>query len=283
MNRIATERATPAAGPAGPQDLPAVDRLLRRPAVAALLGEHGRTLVAREARALLDALRSRALAGALDASEVAPDALDAATNQRLAEAVKAGRFRSDLYYRLNAYQIDIPPLRERKEDISPLARHFLDKYSAINGKKLRGFTDLAKRALLTYAWPGNVRELQNMVERGVILAPSGSRIEVQHLFPCSKERMHDEGLDMVGSLGGAPWEAGKALCDAALNGVMTLDQIEAMLLEAAVDKARGSLSSAARLLGLTRPQLAYRLKRLHEGAPGARADAPDGGGGGAPG
>ena len=84
MNRIATERATtPAAGPAGPQDLPAVDRLLRRPAVAALLGEHGRTLVAREARALLDALRSRALAGALDASEVAPDALDAALAARI--------------------------------------------------------------------------------------------------------------------------------------------------------------------------------------------------------
>ncbi len=202
----------------------------------------------------------------------------AATNLKLAESVKAGRFRSDLYYRLNAYQIEIPPLRERKEDISPLARHFLDKYSAINGKKLRGFTDMAKRALLTYAWPGNVRELQNMVERGVILAPSGSRIEVEHLFPCSKERMHDEGLDMVGSLGGNTWEAGKALCEAALNGVMTLDQIEAMLLEAAVDKARGSLSSAARLLGITRPQLAYRLKRLHEGAPGARSDAPDGGG-----
>ncbi len=197
--------------------------------------------------------------------------LVAATNQRLAEAVKAGRFRSDLYYRLNAYQIDIPPLRERKEDISPLARHFLDKYAAVNGKKLRGFTDLAKRALLSYAWPGNVRELQNMIERGAILAPAGSRIEVQHLFPSNAQQLHDAGREMVDSLGGGQWEAGKALCEAVFNGVMTLDRVEAMLLETAVDKARGNLSSAARLLGLTRPQLAYRLKRLQENN-GGRAD-----------
>jgi DNA-binding NtrC family response regulator len=204
----------------------------------------------------------------------------AATNQRLAERVKEGRFRSDLYFRLNAYQIEIPPLRERKEDISPLARHFLEKYAAINGKKPRGFTDLAKRALLTYSWPGNVRELQNMIERGVILAPSGSRIEVNHLFPGSTSEMREAGLAMVSGLGGAPWETGRALAEAVLNGVMTLDQVEAMLLETAVDKARGNLSSAARLLGLTRPQLAYRLKRLHEGvaarpvAPAGDADAP---------
>jgi DNA-binding NtrC family response regulator len=199
--------------------------------------------------------------------------LVAATNQKLADEVKAGRFRSDLYYRLNAYQIDIPPLRERKEDISPLARHFLEKHATLNGKKLRGFTDLAKRALLSYAWPGNVRELQNMVERGVILAPAGSRIEVQHLFPSSTQQLHEAGLEMVDSLGGGSWEAGKALCEAVFNGVMTLDRVEAMLLETAVDKARGNLSSAARLLGLTRPQLAYRLKRLQEMNAGGRAEA----------
>ena len=89
--------------------------------------------------------------------------LVAATNVDLRLLVKEGKFRSDLYYRLNAYQINIPPLRERKEDISPLARRFLEKYSAIHGKRLKGFTDKAKRALLTYAWPGNIRELQNMV------------------------------------------------------------------------------------------------------------------------
>ena len=196
----------------------------------------------------------------------------AATHQRLAQLVKEGRFRSDLYYRLNAYEIEIPPLRERKEDISPLARHFLDKYEAIAGKRLRGFTDLAKRAMLSYSWPGNVRELQNMVERGVLLAPGGGRVEATHLFPCSTRELHEAGLEMVDGLGGGGWPAGRALCEAVLNGVMTLDQIEAMLLETAVDKARGNLSSAARLLGLSRPQLAYRLKRLHEAQSAARAD-----------
>ncbi|RPH66207.1 MAG: sigma-54-dependent Fis family transcriptional regulator, partial [Burkholderiales bacterium] len=192
--------------------------------------------------------------------------LVAATNSDLSKLVKEGRFRSDLYYRLNAWQIDIPPLRERKEDIALLAKHFLEKHCAIHGKKLRGFTDKAKRALLSYAWPGNIRELQNMVERGVILAPSGTRIEVGHLFPSyADERAREFGLDVNGGLDANRWETGKELCEAVFNGVMTLNQVEVMLLETAVDKARGNLSSAARMLGLTRPQLAYRLKRLHEG------------------
>jgi DNA-binding NtrC family response regulator len=189
----------------------------------------------------------------------------AATNGDLLQRVKEGRFRSDLYYRLNAYQVQIPPLRERKEDISPLAKHFLNRYNAIHGKKLRGFTDKAKRALLTYPWPGNIRELQNMVERGVILAPSGAYIEVNHLFsPRADTQAHEFGLGPHGGLDGNLWAAGESLCETVLNGVMTLDQLEVMLIQSAVDKAHGNLSAAARLLGLTRPQLAYRLKRLHE-------------------
>lgn len=195
--------------------------------------------------------------------------LVAATNSDLQQLVKERKLRSDLYYRLNAYQIEIPPLRERKEDISPLAKGFLAKYSVIHAKKLRGFTDKAKRALLTYDWPGNIRELQNMVERGVILAPSGTRIEVHHLFSsCSEERAREFGLDTNGALGASRAESSKSLCEAVFNGVLTLDQVEIMLLETAVDKARGNLSSAARMLGLTRPQLAYRLKRLQESATG---------------
>ncbi|MFA6313556.1 MAG: sigma 54-interacting transcriptional regulator [Sterolibacterium sp.] len=191
--------------------------------------------------------------------------LIAASNSDLKQLVKEGKFRADLYYRLNAYQIDIPPLRERKEDISPLAKSFLEKYAAIHGKKLRGFTDKAKRALLTYRWPGNIRELQNMVERGVILAPSGTRIEVNHLFSsCDDEHAREFGLALTGGLDMNRNESAKALCDSVLNGVLTLDEVEGMLLETAVDKARGNLSSAARMLGLTRPQLAYRLKRLNE-------------------
>ena len=151
----------------------------------------------------------------------------AATNDDLRQRVKEGRFRSDLYYRLNAYQIQIPPLRERKEDIALLAKRFLEKYGAVHGKKLRGFTDKAKRALLTYPWPGNIRELQNMVERGVILAPSGTRIEVSQLFSaCGDEPAHELGLDPRGSLDGHRWESGEQLCAAVFNGVMTLDQLE---------------------------------------------------------
>jgi DNA-binding NtrC family response regulator len=197
----------------------------------------------------------------------------AATNEDLRQRVKDGRFRSDLYYRLNAYQVPIPPLRERKQDISPLAKRFLEKYCAVHAKKLRGFTDKAKRALLSYPWPGNIRELQNMVERGVILAPSGTRIEVDQLFPaCSAERAREFGLDPHGGLEAQPGGSTAALCEAVFNGVMTLDQLESTLIETAVDKARGNLSAAARMLGLTRPQLAYRLKRLHEADAGTAGD-----------
>ncbi|MDP3671634.1 MAG: sigma 54-interacting transcriptional regulator [Telluria sp.] len=198
--------------------------------------------------------------------------LVAAANIDLCQLVKEGKFRSDLYYRLNAYQIKIPPLRERKEDVSLLAKSFLEKYAAINGKRLRGFTDKAKRALLAYEWPGNIRELQNMVERGVILAPSGTRIEVDHMFSAySEDHSREFGLDIHGDINPPPWEAGKDLCEAVFNGAMTLEQVEAMLVENAVDKARGNLSSAARMLGLTRAQLAYRLRRLQEN--GVRVEA----------
>ncbi|HPP83802.1 MAG TPA: sigma 54-interacting transcriptional regulator, partial [Rubrivivax sp.] len=198
----------------------------------------------------------------------------AATNAELHERVKAGRFRSDLYYRLNPFPIAIPPLRERKDDIPQLAKHFLDKHGAINGKRLRGFTDKAKRALLAYGWPGNVRELQNMVERGVILAPAGGRIEVDHLFtsPAPGAAAPELGLAADGRIDIARWDAGRELCEAVFNGVMTLAQLEALLIETAVDKARGNLSAASRMLGLTRPQLAYRLKHLHD--EDAAASAP---------
>ena len=207
--------------------------------------------------------------------------LVAATNVDLRLLVKEGKFRSDLYYRLNAFQINIPPLRERKEDILLLADRYLEKYSAIQGKKLRGFTDKAKRALLTYPWPGNIRELQNMVERGVILAPGGTRIEVEQMGqPCGDGEPLEYQLDSNGSIdldGKEAKQAGKELCEAVLSGAMTLDQVESMLIQAAVDKAAGNLSAAARVLGLTRPQLAYRLGSLQghepaESGPPAPAD-----------
>ena len=203
--------------------------------------------------------------------------LVAATNSDLKQLVKEGKFRSDLYYRLNAFQINIPPLRERKEDISLLAYSFLDKYSAVHGKKLRGFTDKAKRALLAYHWPGNVRELQNVIERGVILANSGARIEVDQMFSSySDDHPEELAFGVDGGLGMNAGKFGRDLCEAVFNGVMTLDQVEAMLVETAVDKARGNLSKAARLLGLSRRQLVAACKKAkspHLNAAG-RQDAP---------
>ncbi len=197
----------------------------------------------------------------------------AATNANLAELVKEGRFRSDLYYRLNAYQVFIPPLRERKEDISPLAKRFLAKFSALHEKNLLGFSDKAKRALLDHPWPGNIRELQNMIERGVILAPQGGRVEIEHLFTCHEDgRAEEIGLDRNGELDLNDTAALRRLCDTVLGGSVSLDAIEARLLEAAVDRAQGNLSSAARMLGITRPRLAYRLKRLQEGEGAAPAE-----------
>ena len=188
--------------------------------------------------------------------------LVAASSSGLAQLVKEGRFRADLYYRLNAVQINIPPLRERREDILPLATHLLEKYATIKGKKLHGFTDRAKKALVAHAWPGNVRELQNTVERGVILAPNGGRVEIDNLFLAHSEGVQgpedeaDGEIDIGGSC------AGRSLCEAVCDGAMTLEEVETMLIEVAMDKAHGNLSSAARMLGLTPPQLADRLKRL---------------------
>jgi transcriptional regulator with PAS, ATPase and Fis domain len=200
----------------------------------------------------------------------------AATNADLAKLVKEGKFRLDLYYRLNAYQIHIPPLRERKEDISPLSKAFLEKYATLHGKRLRGFTDKAKRALLSYSWPGNIRELQNVIERSVILAAHGSRIEAEHLFLAERNgRSPEFGLDASGAPSAQSWQPGERLCESVLNGVFTLDEVESMLLTAAVAKTKGNLSSAARLLGITRPQLAYRLKRMKEAEKAAAKNGAD--------
>jgi len=96
----------------------------------------------------------------------------AATNKTLEEQISKGLFREDLYYRLNVIEVKIPPLRERKEDISVLARHFVEKYSKENDKKVSGISDEAMEILYGYPWPGNIRELRNVIERAVVLAPA---------------------------------------------------------------------------------------------------------------
>ncbi|HMO47770.1 MAG TPA: sigma 54-interacting transcriptional regulator [Rubrivivax sp.] len=193
--------------------------------------------------------------------------LVAATNVELDEAVKHGRFRRDLMYRLNVYPICIPPLRERQTDIEPLAQHMLARFTALHGKRLAGFGDRALQALQRHDWPGNVRELENLVERGVILASQGGTVELEHLFPNQPEAPQ-AGVDHRGQLAELVPPQQQELCARILDSGIALEALEKQVLELAVERSRGNLSGAARLLGMTRPQLAYRLKRRHAGGAG---------------
>nr|WP_085488402.1 sigma-54-dependent Fis family transcriptional regulator [Paraburkholderia susongensis] len=203
----------------------------------------------------------------------------AATNLDLKDEIRAGRFREDLYFRLNVFPIRVPSLRERREDLPVLLNHMLHKYRERHARDVTGFTGRALDALLNYGWPGNIREMENLVERGVILAPDGGAIDIGHLFT-SGETIDAQmfGLGTNGSLtpsgslldqkAGADGEAERVVrkVNNLLMGMSgeidptSLDDIETALLKSAVQRAQGNLSAAARTLGITRPQLVYRLK-----------------------
>ncbi len=186
--------------------------------------------------------------------------LVAATNVDLLGAVNEGRFRRDLFYRLNVYPVEIPPLRERVADIPPLVDAMIERFSTLHDKRVAGVTDKALRALKHHNWPGNVRELENIIERGVILAPPNGCIEVEHLFAGSQETRQD-CVGRAGKLEASDAGDGDKLCEAVLASGISLEAFEQQLLQGAVRRAKGNLSAAARLLGITRPQLNYRLKR----------------------
>ena len=198
--------------------------------------------------------------------------LVAATNVDLQQAVLAGRFRSDLLYRLNVYPICIPPLRERKSDIEPLAQNMLLRFCALHSKRVSGFEERALQALKQHSWPGNVRELENLVERGVILASQSGMVELENLFPNQPDAVQTS-LDAHGHLAKLPSAHDTDLCAQILDSGRALEDIDALVLDLAVGRARGNLSEAARLLGMTRPQLAYRLK--HRQPRAALSDATD--------
>jgi transcriptional regulator with GAF, ATPase, and Fis domain len=198
--------------------------------------------------------------------------LVAATNVNLEEAVQAGRFRRDLMYRLNVYPICIPPLRERKSDIELLAQAMLTRFCALHGKRILGFEERTLQALQQHDWPGNVRELENLVERGVILASQAGMVEVEHLFPNQPELQ--TSLDAHGHLAPLPSAQDDDLSARILNSGSSLEAIEARVLDHAVLRARGNLAEAARLLGLTRPQLAYRQKQRQNRGASEPAPAP---------
>jgi transcriptional regulator with GAF, ATPase, and Fis domain len=113
--------------------------------------------------------------------------LIAATNRDLAQAVAAGKFRQDLYYRLNVFPVHVPPLRERREDIPLLVHYFVDRYAAKIGRTITRVPEDAVQRLLAYAWPGNVRELENVVERAVILSPGPDLVVAPEALPAAAE------------------------------------------------------------------------------------------------
>lgn len=188
----------------------------------------------------------------------------AATNVELDQAVAEGRFRRDLYYRLNVYPIRIPPLRERVDDIEPLARHLLHRFTALHGKRVTGFTDRALDAMRRYPWPGNVRELENLIERGVILAAPGEPVDAERLFP-TLANAPTATVNPAGALEPFGGEDGATLYDEMCRRGLGLDALADVLMLEAVRRHEGNLAAAARALGITRPQLSYRLSRLREG------------------
>jgi DNA-binding NtrC family response regulator len=177
----------------------------------------------------------------------------AATNQDLRAALEQGTFREDLYYRLNVVPINIPPLREHKEDIPYLVDHFIARFARESGTTLAEITPAAMKLLIGFHWPGNVRELENIIERAVALS-TGTVIDVA-----------DIRLDFSpGKPGGAYASPRASAGDAAPfppEGV-TLEQFEDEIIKEALHRANGNKSQAARLLGLSRNALRYRLSKI---------------------
>lgn len=165
-----------------------------------------------------------------------------ATNIDLEQAVAAGRFRRDLFYRINVISITIPPLRQRTDDILPLARTFVRDFSEAFDREIHGFTESAERVMLNHSWPGNVRELRNRIERAIALAHT-PWIGVEQLFPPS---MPDRSVQET-----APATLAEARAFA-----------ERQTIKAALDRAAGRIDDAAKSLGISRSTLFEKMKKL---------------------
>jgi DNA-binding NtrC family response regulator len=167
----------------------------------------------------------------------------AATNRDLRAALEDGTFREDLYYRLNVVPIEIPPLRDRKEDIPYLVRYFVQKLSPENGGRVRGITDAAIDKLMQYSWPGNVREIENVIERSIVMT-TGEQLDADDI----RLDMNLRPRAQAGEMG--------------LPEGMSLDAYEQELIRNALKQANNNKSQAARILGLTRNSLRYRLTQM---------------------
>ena len=169
----------------------------------------------------------------------------AATNRNLEQEIESGAFREDLYYRLNVISLHAPPLRERKDDIPLLARHFLNRFAERNGKMVMGLTPAAMDRLTRYEWPGNVRELVNAMERAVVLSRH-EYIDVAELPLALRGDSDDEPA---------------ASPDPVLSGNVSLDELEKTAILKTLEATEGNKSEAARRLGITRKTLHNKLKQ----------------------
>lgn len=167
-----------------------------------------------------------------------------ATNRNLREMVESGDFREDLYFRLNVVQINLPPLRERKQDIPLLLHHYLKVFCEENARELAGFTPDAIEALLEYRWPGNIRELRNLVERMVVLARG------------DKLTLRDVPAEVRSGTGGSP------LRNTALAGATSMEQAEKAMIEQALEANDGNRTRAAEQLGISRRTLHRKLNEF---------------------
>jgi DNA-binding NtrC family response regulator len=189
----------------------------------------------------------------------------AATNKDLLAAIAQQQFREDLYYRLNVFEIHLTPLRERSEDILPLAEMFVEELGPTMGRPAGGISREASKWLLEYPWPGNVRELRNAIERAILLC-DGGLITKEHLPVAAAVRNEAESNGVNGHLdASAPLPAG---------GV-DLEAVERSFVAKALGQTRGNKTRAARLLGLTRSQFYSRLEKYGLLGPRIRqTDAP---------
>ena len=171
----------------------------------------------------------------------------AATHRNLEESVRAGKFRQDLYFRLNVLRIEIPPLRERGNDVALLAQHFVETFAREFKRAVPGMTGATEQLLEAYGWPGNVRELRNLVERAVLMTEDGV------LEPADFETIR-------GAAGASP-ESDKSVFALPAGGV-NLEEVERSLVVQALERAGGNQTRAAKLLGLHRDQIRYRIEKF---------------------
>jgi len=213
--------------------------------------------------------------------------LVSATNRNMIEMVKASQFREDLYYRLNVFPIMVPPLRDRKEDIPALVDHFITRFAAEEGRKVRGIEPNALNLLRAYGWPGNVRQLENTVFRAIVLC-EGDTLEVQD-FPqiaslvegyevkipaapvLPPKPVLPQGQAAMSGYSPLPRSAGAAVSDGMALGIPVvtdgghirkLEEVEADMIRLALNRYRGQMSEVARKLGIGRSTLYRKMKDL---------------------